>query len=196
MAKTPRTPPKPLAVASAARKPGRTTSAKPRAPRAKKPPVDAVVAAEELISAARPAAPEPATATPEPETGSGTTPQNPFGLPGEEQRQMIETLSLNLARAAMTAQAAIAEAALAQADRPAALSSDPLNVGPAMNSVMASLAARPDKLFTAQADLFNRYMDLWATTARRVSGEEAPQPSKDKRFKDPAWLEKIGRAHV
>jgi len=189
MAKTPRTPPKPLAVASAARKPGRTTSAKPRAPRAKKPPVDAVVAAEELISAARPAAPEPATATPEPETGSGTTPQNPFGLPGEEQRQMIETLSLNLARAAMTAQAAIAEAALAQADRPAALSSDPLNVGPAMNSVMASLAARPDKLFTAQADLFNRYMDLWATTARRVSGEEAPQPSKDKRFKDPAWLE-------
>ena len=189
MAKTPRTPPKPLAVASAARKPGRTTSAKPRAPRAKKPPVDAAVAAEELISAARPAAPEPATATPEPETGSGTTPQNPFGLPGEEQRQMIETLSLNLARAAMTAQAAIAEAALAQADRPAALSSDPLNVGPAMNSVMASLAARPDKLFTAQADLFNRYMDLWATTARRVSGEEAPQPSKDKRFKDPAWIE-------
>ena len=189
MAKTPRTPPKPLAVASAARKPGRTTSAKPRAPRAKKPPVDAAVAAEELISAARPATPEPATATPEPETGSGTTPQNPFALPGGEQRQMIETLSLNLARAAMTAQAAIAEAALAQADRPAALSSDPLNVGPAMNSVMASLAARPDKLFTAQADLFNRYMDLWATTARRVSGEEAPQPSKDKRFKDPAWIE-------
>jgi polyhydroxyalkanoate synthase len=189
MAKTPRTPPKPLAVASAARKPGRTTSAKPRAPRAKKPPVDAAVAAEELISTTRPATPEPATATPEPETGSGTTPQNPFALPGEEQRQMIETLSLNLARAAMTAQAAIAEAALAQADRPAALSSDPLNVGPAMNSVMASLAARPDKLFTAQADLFNRYMDLWATTARRVSGEEAPQPSKDKRFKDPAWIE-------
>jgi polyhydroxyalkanoate synthase len=189
MAKTPRTPPKPLAVASAARKPGRTTSAKPRAPRAKKPPVDAAVAAEELISTTRPAAPESATATPEPETGSGTTPQNPFALPGEEQRQMIETLSLNLARAAMTAQAAIAEAALAQADRPAALSSDPLNVGPAMNSVMASLAARPDKLFTAQADLFNRYMDLWATTARRVSGEEAPQPSKDKRFKDPAWIE-------
>ncbi|KPF77919.1 poly(R)-hydroxyalkanoic acid synthase [Brevundimonas sp. AAP58] len=102
---------------------------------------------------------------------------------------MIETLSVNLAKAAMTAQAAIAEAALAQADRPAALSPDPFNVGPAMNSVMTSLAARPDKLFAAQADLFNRYMDLWATTARRVSGEEPPQPSKDKRFKDPAWAE-------
>ncbi|MFY8140348.1 MAG: alpha/beta fold hydrolase, partial [Caulobacter sp.] len=57
------------------------------------------------------------------------------------------------------------------------------------NSVMTSLAARPDKLFAAQADLFNRYMDLWATTARRVSGEEAAQPSKDKRFRDPAWAE-------
>ncbi|MDI6624739.1 MAG: class I poly(R)-hydroxyalkanoic acid synthase, partial [Brevundimonas sp.] len=104
--------------------------------------------------------------------------------------QMLETLSMNLARAAMTAQAAIAEAALSQADRPAALSPDPFNVGPAMNSVMTSLAARPDKLFAAQADLFNRYMDLWASTTRRAAGEEvATAPSKDKRFKDPAWSE-------
>ncbi|RZJ97147.1 MAG: class I poly(R)-hydroxyalkanoic acid synthase [Brevundimonas sp.] len=103
---------------------------------------------------------------------------------------MLETLSLNLAKAAMTAQTAIAEAALSQADRPAALSPDPFNVGPAMNSVMTSLASRPDKLFAAQADLFNRYMDLWANTARRAAGEEvAAAPSKDKRFKDPAWSE-------
>ncbi|AQR63476.1 class I poly(R)-hydroxyalkanoic acid synthase [Brevundimonas sp. LM2] len=100
---------------------------------------------------------------------------------------MIETLSLNLARAAMTAQSAIAEAALAQADRPAALSPDPFNVGPAMNSVITSLASRPDKLFAAQADLFNRYMDLWAATARRAAGEAPQEPSRDKRFKDPAW---------
>ena len=97
-----------------------------------------------------------------------------FALPGADQRQMLETLSLNLARAAMTAQSAIAEAALRQADRPAALSPDPFNVGPAMNSVMTSLASRPDKLFAAQADLFNRYMDLWATTTRRAAGEEPP----------------------
>jgi polyhydroxyalkanoate synthase len=179
MAKTPRTPPKPLAVASAPRKPGRTTSAKPRAPRAKKAPVEAAVAAEPMIAV------EPPPAAPE----AQPAPDIPFAFPGEDQRQMIETLSLNLARAAMTAQTAIAEAALSQADRPAALSPDPFNVGPAMNSVMTSLAARPDKLFAAQADLFNRYMDLWASTARRVSGEEPPQPSRDKRFKDPAWSE-------
>jgi polyhydroxyalkanoate synthase len=187
MAKTPRTPPKPLAVASAPRKSGRTTSAKPRAPRAKKAVVETVVSPEPLVAASQPIAPEPEAAAP-PDT-SDAQPANPFAFPGEEQRQMIETLSLNLAKAAMTAQSAIAEAALAQADRPAALSPDPFNVGPAMNSVMTSLANRPDKLFAAQADLFNRYMDLWATTARRVSGEEAPQPSKDKRFKDPAWAE-------
>ncbi|MDP1778578.1 MAG: class I poly(R)-hydroxyalkanoic acid synthase, partial [Brevundimonas sp.] len=103
---------------------------------------------------------------------------------------MLETLSMNLAKAAMTAQSAIAEAALSQADRPAALSPDPFNVGPAMNSVMTSLASRPDKLFAAQADLFNRYMDLWASTTRRAGGDETPaSPSKDKRFKDPAWSE-------
>jgi polyhydroxyalkanoate synthase len=44
---------------------------------------------------------------------------------------MLETLSANLARAAVTAQGAIAEAALRQADRPAALSPDPFHVGPA-----------------------------------------------------------------
>ncbi|WP_156320390.1 class I poly(R)-hydroxyalkanoic acid synthase [Brevundimonas sp. AAP58] len=188
MAKAPKTPPTPLAVASQPRKPGRTTSAKPRAPRAKKGALTADAIAEPQVAAMQPVTPEPAPdASPPP--GPAPDAANPFAFPGEEQRQMIETLSVNLAKAAMTAQAAIAEAALAQADRPAALSPDPFNVGPAMNSVMTSLAARPDKLFAAQADLFNRYMDLWATTARRVSGEEPPQPSKDKRFKDPAWAE-------
>lgn len=85
---------------------------------------------------------------------------------------------MNLAKAAMTAQSAIAEAALSQADRPAALSPDPFHVGPAMNSVMTSLASRPDKLFAAQADLFNRYMDLWATTTRRAAGEETAAPPR------------------
>lgn len=96
---------------------------------------------------------------------------------------------MNLAKAAMMAQSAIAEAALSQADRPAALSADPFNVAPAMTSVMTSLATRPEKLFHAQADLFSRYMELWASTARQAGGEApAPAPA-DKRFKDPAWSE-------
>lgn len=176
MAKRPTTPPHaPGADAPRApRKAGRPTSAKPprpRAARAKAPPEQP--------------APDPVTEPkPAPDAAPGSA------IPGADQRQMLETLSLNLAKAAMTAQAAIAEAALSQADRPAALSPDPFNVGPAMTQVMSGLAARPDKLFAAQADLFNRYMDLWASTTRRAAGEEAAAPpSKDKRFKDPAWSE-------
>src|SRR5690606_33296753 len=111
--------------------------------------------------------------------------------PAPDQTTALETLSLNLARAVMTAQAALAGAALTQTDRPAAVSADPLNVGPAMTSVMTSLASRPERLFEAQADLFGRYMDLWASTARRAAGDPAePSPAPaDKRFKDPAWSE-------
>lgn len=158
------------------RRAGRPTSAKPPRPRARAKSPD--------TEPAPPPPPRPEPSAPEPETEAASA---PFGA---EQHQMLETLSLNLAKAAMTAQTAIAEAALSQADRPAALSPDPFNVGPAMNSVMTSLASRPDKLFAAQADLFGRYMDLWAATTRRAAGEEpAAAPSKDKRFKDPAWSE-------
>ncbi|MFN7129544.1 MAG: class I poly(R)-hydroxyalkanoic acid synthase [Brevundimonas sp.] len=94
---------------------------------------------------------------------------------------------MNLAKAAMMAQGALAEAALAQADRPAALSPDPFNVAPAMTSVMSSLASRPEKLFQAQADLFSRYMGLWTGTVRQAAGEPLPDAPSDKRFKDPAW---------
>ncbi|MBN8552712.1 MAG: class I poly(R)-hydroxyalkanoic acid synthase [Caulobacterales bacterium] len=106
-------------------------------------------------------------------------------------RDAIEQLSMNLARAAMTAQQVIAEAALKQADRPAALSPDPFNVAPAMTSVMTSLATRPEKLFQAQADLFSGYMDLWTDAARQATGQPsglAPVP-RDKRFAAPEWSE-------
>ena len=175
MAKRPTLPPADPAP-RAPRKSGRPTSAKPPRPRA----------AKADIKAAAPTG-QPA---PEPKPAPAPQPAPAFAFPGADQRQMLETLSMNLAKAAMTAQSAIAEAALSQADRPAALSPDPFNVGPAMNSVMTSLASRPDKLFAAQADLFNRYMDLWASTTRRAAGEDQPAaPSKDKRFKDPAWSE-------
>ncbi len=140
--------------------------------------------------AAKPrAAKEATTATEETTAAASPDPLDPFAI-GADQRRMIETLSLNIAKAAMTAQSALAEAALSQADRPAALSPDPFNVAPAMTSVMTSLAARPERLFQAQADLFGRYMTLWTDTARRAAGEEAPvAPTADKRFRDPAWSE-------
>ncbi|QIF81832.1 class I poly(R)-hydroxyalkanoic acid synthase [Brevundimonas sp. 'scallop'] len=166
MAKIPRTPTD--AADRPVRKAGRPTSAKPRPPRQpKSKPAEAQDAAPEPRAKQ---APEPTASTP-------------------NQAELIETLSMNLAKAAMMAQSAIAEAALTQADRPAALSADPFNVAPAMTSVMTSLAAQPDKMIQAQADLFGRYMQLWSSTARQAAGE-APDPAPvDKRFKDPAWSE-------
>ncbi|MDR3506499.1 MAG: class I poly(R)-hydroxyalkanoic acid synthase [Caulobacteraceae bacterium] len=110
-----------------------------------------------------------------------------------EQRQTLESMSVNLARAALTAQGAIAEAALRQADRPAALSHDPFHVTPALTQVMGRLAEQPDLIMRAQADLFARYTDLWRNAARRASGEPVEPvvtPAKgDKRFGDPDWTD-------
>jgi len=140
-------------------------------------------------------APTPNAAKPAVESPSPASPAaNPFGDFGNlnaTQREMLETLSVNLARAALTAQGALAEAALRQADRPAALSPDPFHVGPALGEVMSRLVAQPDRMMRAQADLFTRYMDLWHATTKRMTGETQDpvvQPIKgDKRFLDPAW---------
>ncbi len=119
MAKIPRTPTD--AADRPVRKAGRPTSAKPRPPRQpKSKPAETRQAASETH--AEPAA-EPTEATP-------------------NQAELIEALSMNLAKAAMMAQSAIAEAALTQADRPAALSADPFNVAPAIASSIRSPAAR------------------------------------------------------
>jgi len=110
-----------------------------------------------------------------------------------EHRDQLEKLSLNLARASLTAQGAIAEMALRQADRPAALSPDPFHVAPALTQVMGRLAAQPDRMMRAQADLFSRYLDLWQSATRRMTGETSEpvvSPAKgDKRFVDPDWSE-------
>jgi polyhydroxyalkanoate synthase len=104
------------------------------------------------------------------------------------QQSAMEQLSLNLARAAMTTQAALSAAAL-KAHEP--LNPDPLQVGPAMGQVITRLAAQPDQVIRAQAELFERYMELWRVAAGRLAGQDAPPvvvPAKgDKRFADPAW---------
>jgi poly(R)-hydroxyalkanoic acid synthase, class I len=146
-----------------------------------------------------PPRPPAADAAPSPTTDASDTPAGaaagaaPFAQFTEEQRAQIERLSANLARAALTAQGAIAEMALRQADRPAALSPDPFHVTPALTQVMGRLAAQPDRLMRAQADLFSRYLDLWQSAARRVAGEPVEPVVKpaqgDKRFTDPDWSE-------
>lgn len=150
----------------------------PRAPRARKPGPAAVDSGKRK---AKPAPP------PETEAERPATEVPPLGDPA--QREVLETLSLNLARAAMTAQAALAQAALRQADRPASLSPDPFNVAPAMTQVMTGLAAQPERILQAQADLFGRYVDVWSQAARRAAGEPPAEPAgrPDKRFAAPEW---------
>jgi polyhydroxyalkanoate synthase len=108
-----------------------------------------------------------------------------------DQLAAIETLSFNLARAAMTAQSAIAEAALKHAEKPTPLSMDPFHVGGAWGEVMTRLATQPEKLMRAQADLYGRYLDLWRSASLAAAGETPPAvaaPAQgDKRFADPAW---------
>jgi polyhydroxyalkanoate synthase len=171
-------------------KSGKTTTRKaaPKAaPAAKKPAVKKAAAPR---PAAKPAPEAPRAAPPPPQPDYAAMP-DPAAFLSSDQRQALEKLSANLARAAVTAQGAIAEAALRQADSPAALSTDPFHVAPALTDVMGRLAAQPDRLLRAQADLFSRYLDLWQTTTRRMGGEQVDPvivpPKGDKRFNDPEW---------
>ncbi len=110
-----------------------------------------------------------------------------------EAMKAFQELSSNLARAAMIAQGALAEAALKRADEPSSISADPFRIAPALTGMMTRLAGQPDKVLKAQADLFSGYMNLWQSTARRMAGETAEpviQPERgDRRFADPAWSE-------
>jgi polyhydroxyalkanoate synthase len=116
-----------------------------------------------------------------------------IGLLDPTQRQAMEQLSLNLARAAMTAQTALGAAMLRKSEAPDALNPDPFQVAPALGEVMTKLVAQPDRLMLAQADLFDRYMDLWRNSAARLAGQPAEpvaRPLKtDRRFADPEWTE-------
>ena len=109
-----------------------------------------------------------------------------------ENSAALERLSSNLARAALTAQGALAGAALKQAENPAAMNPDPFNAAPAMSEVIGKLAAQPDRLLKAQTELLARYMDLWQSAAKRIAdGEKSPPvvtPAPgDRRFKDADW---------
>jgi polyhydroxyalkanoate synthase len=126
------------------------------------------------------------------EENSGQGPEL-TGLLDPSQRQAMEQLSLNLARAAMTTQTALGAAMLRQSEAPEALNADPFQVAPALGEVMTKLAAQPDRLMRAQVDLFDRYMDLWRNSAARLAGKPAEPvatPLKgDRRFADPEWTE-------
>jgi polyhydroxyalkanoate synthase subunit PhaC len=105
----------------------------------------------------------------------------------------IEKLSMNLAKAAMTAQSAIASAAMRQAEQVKTFNPDPMHLAPALTEVVGKLAQSPDKILKAQAELFQRYGELWTAASRAaLTGqmETIVTPAKgDKRFNAPEWSE-------
>ena len=127
------------------------------------------------------------------ETAAATARLSGLELLAPEQRAVFEHLSANLAKAAATVQGAMAAAAMRQGDGVTAPNPDPFHVAPAMGQVVQSLASHPDKLMRAQADLFERYVDLWRVSAARAAGEIVAPVAKavkgDKRFNDPEWTE-------
>lgn len=110
--------------------------------------------------------------------------------------QNLEDLSLNLAKAAMTAQSALAQTLFRPQDVTDNVPSDPFQVGPAMTTVANALASDPDKLVNAQTELMTGYLQLWASMTRRSLGgdDDTPMPTdkiKDKRFSDPRWEQNV-----
>ena len=70
---------------------------------------------------------------------------------------------------------------------------DPLDLGRAFFALTSRMMADPFKLAEAQLNLWQGYMELWASSTRRLLGQEtppvaAPEPG-DRRFRDPAWEE-------
>ncbi len=115
-----------------------------------------------------------------------------MSLMSAEHRAALEAMSANLAEATLSAQKMIAASAARAVEKPAALNADPMHVAGALGEVMTALAAQPDKLMKAQADLYTSYMELWRNAALTVTGQApvAPvvAPAKgDKRFADPDW---------
>ncbi|HIJ63563.1 MAG TPA: class I poly(R)-hydroxyalkanoic acid synthase [Rhodospirillaceae bacterium] len=68
---------------------------------------------------------------------------------------------------------------------------DPLNIGDAFLQMTTRMMTDPARLVEAQMNLWQDYMQLWQSTARRLMGEaSAPvvQPEEgDRRFKDEMW---------
>jgi polyhydroxyalkanoate synthase len=128
----------------------------------------------------------------QPAQAASSAPPEITKLLASDHSAALERLSTNLARATLTAQGALAGAALRQAENPSAINPDPFNAAPAMSEVIGKLAAQPDRLFKAQAELMGRYMELWQSAAKRMTDGErtapvvAPAPG-DRRFNDADW---------
>ena len=192
---------KPVSKATAASKPQIATkvAVKPISKPAKAPPAKPVAAkpspaakpkanAPAPKATVKPANTKPETAKPQPSQAHAA--QSDPTLDAESVRQ-LESLSVNLAKAVMTAQSALARTVFKQPDGGGSM--DPFQVAPAMTEIMGSLAKQPNKLLEAQSELMTGYLQLWGDMSRRALGAEPAAGNKaaDKRFADPRWEQNL-----
>ncbi|MDI7774473.1 class I poly(R)-hydroxyalkanoic acid synthase [Asticcacaulis sp. EMRT-3] len=128
------------------------------------------------------------------ENPAATAPLDTASAFDTDTMRRLETLSLNIAKAGMTAQSALARTLFRPPEDDAG-PADPFQVGPAMTEVASALASKPEKLIEAQNELLTGYMGLWGQMARRSLGKGADDDTAqtgvkkpfDKRFADPRW---------
>jgi polyhydroxyalkanoate synthase subunit PhaC len=159
-----------------------------RPPRAKGPaPEGKAKPAAKRAAAAKPAAPAPKPTPPAPAP-------NPASLQALAQSlhpEQMSDLSRNLADAMTKANHVFATAFYDQSkgsNDPTKM--DPFDVQGATNAVWSNLAAKPETLRDAHAQLWQSYAEIWERHALKMMMGQAMEnlaPNRDKRFRDPEW---------
>jgi polyhydroxyalkanoate synthase len=103
--------------------------------------------------------------------------------------ESLSALSANLTQAMTRANQVFSTAFIEQSKDAANWQPDPLGMQGALNDVWSHLAAQPETLREAHANLWQRYADIWQKHAAYMLTGQQPEaePSRDKRFKDPEW---------
>ena len=140
--------------------------------------------------AAAPPAPEaPPPAAKAPPKAPAETPPPLNELIMAQTAESLAALSANLTHAMTRANQALSTAFVEQSKETATWQPDPLGMQGALNDVWSNLAAQPDTLREAHANLWQRYAEIWQKhAAYMLTGQQADEgPVRDKRFKDPEW---------
>jgi polyhydroxyalkanoate synthase subunit PhaC len=103
--------------------------------------------------------------------------------------ESLAALSANLTQAMTRANQVFSTAFIEQSKDAANWQPDPLGMQVALNDVWSHLAAQPETLREAHANLWQRYADIWQKHAAYMLTGQTPEgePARDKRFKDPEW---------